>query len=154
MSRFLLALVMVVGMVCPSYGAEFLVRAKSHWMDEWTSQQVNALSDEEKESYDARTQREDIVVVRPDGWNWGIQECLPNFIIIKVPGMSMETASQYQQCLLDGETGKMKKVKKWHVKKKVVDDAIDAEDSIVVLDLEGFDDKKLEKLSMIFIPYK
>ena len=28
----------------------------------------------------------DVIVVRPDGWEWGKEECLPRFVVVKVPG--------------------------------------------------------------------
>jgi hypothetical protein len=28
----------------------------------------------------------DVVVVRPDGWKWGREECLPRFVVVKVEG--------------------------------------------------------------------
>jgi hypothetical protein len=28
----------------------------------------------------------DVVAVRPDGWAWGAGECLPTFLIFKLPG--------------------------------------------------------------------
>jgi hypothetical protein len=37
----------------------------------------------------------DIVEVRPDGANYGRCECLPTFFIVKIPGLSVETARKY-----------------------------------------------------------
>lgn len=37
----------------------------------------------------------DPVVVMPDGHEWGAAEGLPTFWIVKVPGVSVETASAY-----------------------------------------------------------
>ena len=39
--------------------------------------------------------RGDIVVVMPDGHKWGNAECLPTFVIVKIPGLSVETAMKY-----------------------------------------------------------
>ena len=80
--------------------AECLIRAKGHWKDSWTPAQVNKLSIAEKEQYDARTQLGDIVVIRPDGWEWGREECLPNFILVKIPDMTVEEAKQYEDSIM------------------------------------------------------
>lgn len=39
--------------------------------------------------------RGDIVVVKPDGWPWGSQETLPDFIRVKIPGLEVDTAEKY-----------------------------------------------------------
>jgi hypothetical protein len=67
--------------------AEFLLRAKPHWKDTWDSAKLATLSQQELRQYNARTQIGDIVIVRPDGWVWGNEECLPNFLVVKVPGV-------------------------------------------------------------------
>ncbi len=131
------------------FSAELLVRAKPHWKDSWSQQYVNSLSAAEKEQYDTRTQREDIIVVRPDGWVWGSEECLPNFVVIKIPGMSYETAKQYEGSLMDSETGKLKKVKKWHIDKQIIDDAVAAGQSVITLTESDFNIKKLEKTKKV-----
>lgn len=40
-------------------------------------------------------QRGRIVCVKPDGHAWGAKESPPNFYIVKVPGVSVESAAQY-----------------------------------------------------------
>jgi len=80
---------------------EFLIKAKDHWMDSLTEKEVENLSKEEKEGYDARSQKGDVIVVKPDGWKWGKSECLPDFIIVKVPGMNMKDAKKYEDPLLE-----------------------------------------------------
>lgn len=37
----------------------------------------------------------DVILAQPDGWSWGKEECLPKFIILKVPGMTVESAQEY-----------------------------------------------------------
>jgi hypothetical protein len=44
--------------------------------------------------YDSRTQVGDVIVVRPDGWEWGTRECLPEYVVIKLPGVSEEDAKK------------------------------------------------------------
>jgi hypothetical protein len=81
--------------------ADLLVRVSPHWMDSLKTSEVNKLSEGEKQSYNSRTQIGDIIVVRPDGWVWGKEECLPNFIVVKVPSIPLETVKQYEQSLYD-----------------------------------------------------
>ena len=88
---------------------EALIRAKGHWKDAWNNPTVNALSTSERQSYDARTQLGDIVVIRPDGWVWGREEGLPNFVLVKIPDMTVEEAKQYENSIteeyeIDGRT--------------------------------------------------
>lgn len=35
------------------------------------------------------------VVVRPDGHEWGIKECLPGFVLLKIPGTSVDAVRHY-----------------------------------------------------------
>lgn len=51
-------------------------------------------SDPEK---DARGcwKRGDIVVVMPDGHEWGGEERLPKFVVVKIPGVDAERARKY-----------------------------------------------------------
>ena len=79
--------------------AELLVRAKPHWMDSLTQAEVDAMKPEQKDSYNARTQIGDIIVVRPDGWQWGKEENLPNFVVIKLPNISIEQVKKYEETL-------------------------------------------------------
>lgn len=37
----------------------------------------------------------DIVVVAADGHLWGRRECLPDFLVVRIPGVSVEEAGQY-----------------------------------------------------------
>ena len=79
--------------------AEILIRAKGHWKDGIKKADYNALSEEEKIAYDARTQLGDIIVVRPDGWVWGSAEGLPDFVRVTVTGMTVEEAKQYEDSI-------------------------------------------------------
>lgn len=46
----------------------------------------------------------DIVVVRPDGWQWGRNECLPDFIVVKVPGLAVDISRDAMELLSDNVT--------------------------------------------------
>ena len=81
--------------------AELLLKAKPHWMDALTAGEVEKLSPEARAGYEARSQIGDIIVVRPDGWRWGREECLPNFIVVKAPSFSFEQARRYEESLQD-----------------------------------------------------
>ena len=72
--------------------AELLIQAKPHWMDNFTQAQIDALDDGAKVSRNARIQLGDIVVIRPNGWEWGREETLPNYYIVKAPNISVEEA--------------------------------------------------------------
>lgn len=45
--------------------------------------------------------RGDIVDVRPDGFLWGREECLPRFVIIKIPGLNPDTVRAFMKVHLD-----------------------------------------------------
>ena len=83
--------------------AELLVKAKPHWKDDFTQARVDAMVKEEKAMYDARSQIGDIIVVRPDGWEWGKEERLPNFVVFKLPGVSVDAVKKYEDPLTVGE---------------------------------------------------
>lgn len=78
--------------------AEFLIVAKKHWMDELTPTQVALLPRQKLDTYNARSQVGDILVVRPDGWKWGKEERLPNYIVVKIPGLKAD--KKYEELLI------------------------------------------------------
>ena len=80
--------------------AEILIQAKGHWMDNFTQEQIDALDDGAKKSRNARIQLGDIVVVRPDGWEWGREECLPNYLVVKLPQLTVEQVEHFTQSLM------------------------------------------------------
>lgn len=79
--------------------AELLVQAKPHWMDGFSQSQIDGLSQEDREARGRRIQRGEIVVVKPDGWVWGKEEKLPNYFVIKLPGVSVETVQKFEEAL-------------------------------------------------------
>lgn len=124
----------VIGLllVCgTAHGAELLVKAKPHWMDDLKQSDIDKMSEGDKQSYEARSQIGDVIVVKPDGWNWGKEECLPNFIVIKIPDLKYEDAKNYEQSLteeyVDPETQmietRMLKCRKYQIPTAVIDDA-------------------------------
>jgi len=97
----LLLVLLLVGWCGVAYPAELLVKASGHWMDELTQSEVDKMTPDARQSYDARSQKGDIVVVRPDGWKWGKEECLPNYIVVKVPEMTEAEAKKYEEPLTE-----------------------------------------------------
>jgi hypothetical protein len=83
--------------------AELLVRAQSHRLDKLPQEEVDKMPVGVRRSYDARSQIGDIIVVRPDGWQWGRCECLPEYVVIKIPSMSVEDAKKYEEQLNQDE---------------------------------------------------
>jgi hypothetical protein len=102
MSKKLILILMVLlcGVVNVN-AAELLVRAKPHWMDSLIQKDVDVMSTEQKQSYESRSQIGDVVVVRPDGWAWGKEECLPNYVVVKVPQMTESEAKKYEESLTE-----------------------------------------------------
>ena len=87
--------------------AELLIHVKTvnapegcaHWMDNFTQSKIDSLSDVDKRSRNARSQLGDIVVVKPDGWVWGREECLPNYLVVKLPQLTVEQVEHFTQSL-------------------------------------------------------
>ena len=78
--------VMLILLCSSCYGAELLVKAEDAWGDD-----------------PSRSRKGDIIVVRPDGWKWGKEECLPRFIVIKVPNVKAEDLKYLEQPLMDNK---------------------------------------------------
>ena len=94
-------LVLMMMAVCGNaYSAELLVQAKPHWMDSLTEKEVLAMDESTRQNYEARTKIGDVIAVRPDGWAWGKEEGLPNYVVVKVP-MTVEEAQKYEEQLVE-----------------------------------------------------
>jgi hypothetical protein len=124
--------------------AELLVKASGHWMDKLTQADVDKMDESELRSYKARSQKGDVVVVRPDGWPWGKEECLPNFIVVKVPDMTDAEAKAYESPLTetviekdkdgkDVETARMVRFRKHAMPKADIDTQVSIETTAVSL---------------------
>jgi hypothetical protein len=104
--------------------AELLVKANKHWMDDLKQEDLDKMTKEQLQSYNARSQIGDIIVVRPDGWQWGKEECPPNFVVVKLPGVKEEDVKHYEQPLMDTTDPKntiMLKVRKYATTPTIVD---------------------------------
>jgi hypothetical protein len=99
-------------------------------MDAYTPAQIAAIPLKKQDSYRARSQKGDIIVVMPDGHVWGRVECLPEYIVVKAPGVTLADARQYAEPLYDNgaivEDQKLIRVRKWHVPVAYVDAVIAA----------------------------
>ena len=74
------------------HSAELLVKAKSHWMKAIdTAGQYTAWMAEYHRSID----KGQVVCIMPDGHKWGKKERPPIFIVIKIPGISVEQLQIY-----------------------------------------------------------
>jgi hypothetical protein len=125
--------------------AELLVRAAPHWMDALPQTEIDKLTPKELAQYNARTRPGDIIVVKPDGWKWGSEECLPMFIVIKIAALSVATARKYGDVLLNVD-GTLKARRKYQVPAAVVNAAVTAGNSVVTVTLGSFNGGLITKV--------
>ena len=96
----------------------------------------------------------DILVVRPDGFTWGLAEVLPDYIVIKIPGVTYEAAKMYEDQLTadDGvdpqgnPKTKMVRLRKYAVPLAYMQNAISKNWSVVVITVQQ---KKLDFINGI-----
>ena len=113
------------------WGAELLIKAQEPWNNNANTSKMTA---EELVSFNARSRKGDIIVVRPDGWPWGKEERPPRFIVLKIPKMSVEEAKKYEESLstgtvkvIDGKEVpdiKLLKVRKYQINIDIINNAI------------------------------
>lgn len=127
--------------------AEFLIRAFEPW------------NNDSPDAPPERCRLGDIVVIRPDGWSWGREECLPRFLVVKITNLSYEDAKHFEESLMldDGvdEHGnqkmKMAKVRKWQVPSAYMSKALSDGNSVIEITLTNkqlaFIQKLIEKTS-------
>jgi hypothetical protein len=114
--------------------AEFLVKAKGHWMDNFTQVQIDKLSSSELLNYNSRSQIGDIVVIRSNGWKWGKAECLPDFIVIKIPELTIEECKKYGDQLFDNsDPPKILKIRKFRIPQNTTENYATLGNSIVTI---------------------
>ena len=93
--------------------AELLIKAEEPWNNDINTSSMTA---EELKRFNSRSRKGDIIVVKPDGWKWGKEECPPRFVVVKLPGMAEKDAKYYEQPLMDltdPENPVMLKVRKY-----------------------------------------
>ena len=109
--------------------AEFLIRVQNY---DWDVATVSALDSDGLRSYNARSRKGDIIVVRPDGHKWGTAECLPEFVVVKVVNVLYDTVSYLENQLWSNDTKpKLLKNRRFHVPDNVVDTWVSAGKSII-----------------------
>jgi len=77
--------------------------------------------------YETGAKKGDVIVVRPDGWQWGREECPPRYIVVRVKGMTMGEAQPYEEQLMDTtdpENQVLKRIRKYYIPTADVDEAI------------------------------
>jgi len=105
--------------------AELLIKAK----EPWNNEDVQAPSN--------RTRLGDIIVVKPDGWVWGKEEKLPNYVVIKLPGISIEIVKQYEESLEDATHEIVLKRRKFMVSPTLISNMVSFNQSVVTIQAEN-----------------
>ena len=143
----MILLLILLLLAVPVQPVEILVKAQPFWqrskaIPEGTLQDtISYLRDMWHQ-----THRGEIIVIKPDGFDWGYNERPPEYIIVKVPGVTVAQAVKYTQGLIDStlydstladqpDTVNVKE-RRWHFLKKVVDSALvlwSVDSSFVVL---------------------
>jgi len=137
-------LLLILLLASPCYAVEALVRAKPHWID---SVSTTTLPTSMLDTYQTRLQIGDIMVIRPDGWEWGRAECLPNFIVVKVPSVTMEQAKKYEDILYETVDGfaRVKKRRRYRIDPEYVQSLVDSGTGEVTITSLSFGQKILDK---------
>lgn len=116
-------ILLFMGLNVNCFGAEFLVIAKYHWLSNVSEEEKSKWTPEQWKEYERRITFGDIIVIKPDGWKWGKEECLPRFVVIKIIGLSYKDAKMFNDSLL-AEDKTIKKRKKYCFADNVVNDVI------------------------------
>ncbi len=112
--------------------AEFLIKARGNqWMgnlpvDQWPAKGLT------QEIFDARGEKGDVVEVRQDGAIYGRLECLPDYVVVKVPKVDYPKAKAkqiergvYETTVVDGrEVRTLRKKRTFWIPAALVDTAI------------------------------
>jgi hypothetical protein len=104
----LLALIFSLSSICQA--AELLVKAEDSWG-----------------TNEARSRKGDIIVVKPDGWKWGKEECPPRFVVVKLKDVTVEDVKYLEQPLYDMSDPKnpvILKRRQYSIDKAIVDDCV------------------------------
>lgn len=132
--------------------AEFLIRAKNHWMDDVPQEVKDTWTAEMWGKYNRRTIKGNPIVVMPDNHKWGKLEGPPNSVLVKVNGMSVEEGRQYVEKLRDlsgvpepeGGAYPIKYIRKWQISETVVDNIL-AQGGVVTINKNQFKQQLIER---------
>lgn len=129
MRIFLILILLTISGQC--FGFEALVRATGHYRDNISTA---GFTTEEWYEWNARSQKGDIIAVRPDGWKWQRLECLPDYVVVKIPAVPhSETIEHYCDTLEDPTTKKLLKRRKFRVPENIVNGWVNAGNSVVTI---------------------
>jgi len=126
--------------------AELLVKAQEAWNHEADTKKM---TDDEIKAWNARSRKGDVIVVRPDGWAWGREECPPRFVVIKIPGVKVEDVKHYEEQLIEVDDvnykAEMFKTRKHAVDVATVEDCLKQADGVKEISAEAVTSKLLVK---------
>jgi hypothetical protein len=74
---------------------EILVYAKVQWMEEVSEEEKDKWGVKMWAKYNRRLVKGNPIVVKPDGWKWGKRECPPDFVVLKIPNMTVKEGEKY-----------------------------------------------------------
>ena len=122
--------------------AEFLVYAKNSWQDDLEPEDLaERLKDPSFEAaYNARLVKGDIIVVKPDGHRWSPKEGRPTFVVVKVPGLSVEDVLHYSRPLtkvVDEKTVILKE-RQYQIPSLVVDGVVGSDVNVSEVVFDGY----------------
>ena len=84
--RFYLYSLLILLFCGNCFGAELLVKAEDAWG-----------------KLESRSRKGDVIVVRPDGWKWGKEECPPQFVVVKLKGVDVKDVKHYEHPLMSND---------------------------------------------------
>lgn len=85
-------LIVILLLVSTAFSAEILVQNFDNWM--W-AKDTTGWDKTQKDKCWRQGKRGAFVVVKPDGWNWGGRERPPEHIVIKLPGIPVDSLLKY-----------------------------------------------------------
>jgi hypothetical protein len=87
----------------------------------------------------------DIIVVRPDGWTWGDRECLPEYVVVKLPGVTEEYAKKYEEPLIektDADKTEVVRNRKFSIPSAEIEKMVKDKESVIQKDASYFISEK------------
>ena len=133
-------------LVCSvAHSAELLVKAQEPWNNDIDT---SKMTKEELQSFNARSRKGDIIVVKPDGWKWGREECPPRFVVVKLKGVKVEDVKHYEEPIYDEkdvENTTLLKVRKYAIDTSTVNDCMAQIGGIKEMQKAEFDTKLITK---------
>lgn len=109
--------------------AEFLIRAQAS-------------------SNPAASEIGDIIIIRPDGHVWGNAECLPEYLVVKLPRVDYETVKQYKAALTlgTGNDAVIVKRRRWNVPVAWIKARVAEGNSVITITKNNLKTQFIEKI--------